>query len=154
MSKLFSPVNIGPYQLSHRVAMAPLTRMRSDPGDIPSDLMVEYYFQRASKGGLIISEATPVSIRGYGYAGAPGVYSDRQIEGWRRVTDAVHAKRVLVDEVGLPLTLNTDASRFGFSFLRLHNPPGRTGGPLIGALHDAFARFPNATFADRTPGVR
>jgi N-ethylmaleimide reductase len=92
MSKLFSPVNIGPYQLSHRVAMAPLTRMRSDPGDIPSDLMVEYYTQRASKGGLIISEATPVSIRGYGYAGAPGIYSDRQIAGWRRVTDAVHAK--------------------------------------------------------------
>jgi N-ethylmaleimide reductase len=92
MSKLFSPVNIGPYQLSHRVAMAPLTRMRSDPGDIPSDLMVEYYTQRASKGGLIISEATPVSIRGYGYAGAPGIYSDSQIAGWRRVTDAVHAK--------------------------------------------------------------
>jgi N-ethylmaleimide reductase len=92
MSKLFSPVNIGPYQLSHRVVMAPLTRMRSDPGDIPSDLMVEYYSQRTSKGGLIISEATPVSIRGYGYAGAPGIYSDRQIAGWRRVTDAVHAK--------------------------------------------------------------
>jgi N-ethylmaleimide reductase len=93
MSKLFSPVNIGPYQLSHRIVMAPLTRMRSDPGDIPSDLMVEYYTQRASKGGLIISEATPVSIRGYGYAGAPGIYSDSQIAGWRCVTDAVHAKR-------------------------------------------------------------
>jgi N-ethylmaleimide reductase len=92
MSKLFSPARIGPYQLSHRVVMAPLTRMRSDPGDIPSDLMVEYYTQRASKGGLIISEATPVSIRGYGYAGAPGIYSDSQIAGWRRVTDAVHAK--------------------------------------------------------------
>jgi N-ethylmaleimide reductase len=92
MSTLFSPVKIGPYQLSHRVVMAPLTRMRSDPGDFPSDLMVEYYSQRASKGGLIISEATPVSIRGYGYAGAPGIYSDRQIEGWRRVTDAVHTK--------------------------------------------------------------
>jgi N-ethylmaleimide reductase len=92
MSTLFSPIKIGSYQLSHRVVMAPLTRMRSDPGDIPSDLMVEYYSQRASKGGLIISEATPVSIRGYGYAGAPGIYSDRQLEGWRRVTDAVHAK--------------------------------------------------------------
>ena len=92
MSTLFSPVKIGPYQLSHRVVMAPLTRMRSDPGDIPSDLMVEYYSQRASKGGLIISEATPVSIRGYGYAGAPGIYSDGQIKGWRRVTDAVHAR--------------------------------------------------------------
>jgi N-ethylmaleimide reductase len=92
MSNLFSPVNIGPYQLSHRVVMAPLTRMRSDPGDIPSDLMIEYYSQRTSKGGFIISEATPVSIRGYGYAGAPGIYSDRQIAGWRRVTDAVHVK--------------------------------------------------------------
>jgi N-ethylmaleimide reductase len=92
MSKLFSTTEIGPYRLSHRVVMAPLTRMRSDPGDIPSDLMVEYYTQRASEGGLIISEATPVSIRGYGYAGAPGIYSDSQIAGWRRVTDAVHAK--------------------------------------------------------------
>jgi N-ethylmaleimide reductase len=92
MSMLLSPVKIGPYQLSHRVVMAPLTRMRSDPGDIPSALMVEYYTQRASDSGLIISEATPVSIRGYGYAGAPGIYSDTQIAGWRRVTDAVHAK--------------------------------------------------------------
>jgi N-ethylmaleimide reductase len=92
MSKLFTPTQVGPYRLSHRVAMAPLTRMRSDPGDIPSDLMVKYYTQRASDGGLIVSEATPVSIRGNGYAGAPGIYSDAQIAGWRRVTDAVHAK--------------------------------------------------------------
>lgn len=92
MSKLFSPMKIGPYELSHRVVMAPLTRMRSNPGDIPSDLMIEYYSQRASEGGLIIAEATPVSIRGNGYAGAPGIYSDRQIDRWRRVTDAVHAK--------------------------------------------------------------
>jgi N-ethylmaleimide reductase len=92
MSKLFTPVETGPYRLSHRVVMAPLTRMRSDPGDIPSDLMIEYYTQRASQGGLIISEATPVSTRGNGYAGAPGIYSDAQIPGWRRVTEAVHAK--------------------------------------------------------------
>ncbi len=92
MSKLFTPTQIGPYKLSHRVVMAPLTRMRSEPGDIPGDLMVQYYTQRSSEGGLIISEATPVSIRGSGYAGAPGIYSDAQIEGWERVTDAVHAK--------------------------------------------------------------
>ena len=92
MSELFTPTQVGPYELSHRVVMAPLTRMRSDPGDIPSDLMVEYYTQRASKGGLIISEATPVSTRGNGYAGAPGIYSDTQIAGWQRVTNAVHAK--------------------------------------------------------------
>jgi N-ethylmaleimide reductase len=92
MSKLFTPAQVGPYRLSHRVVMAPLTRMRSNPGDVPSDLMVEYYTQRASHGGLIVSEATPVSIRGNGYAGAPGIYSDSQIAGWRRVTDAVHAR--------------------------------------------------------------
>ena len=60
---------------------------------------------------------------------------------------------LLADEVGLPLALNTDAGRAGFSFLRLHNPPGRTGGPLIRALHDALGRFSNATFADETPGA-
>jgi N-ethylmaleimide reductase len=65
--------------------------MRSDPGDIPSELMAEYYKQRTTKGGLIISEASPVSIRGNGYAGAPGIYSDTQIAGWQRITDAVHA---------------------------------------------------------------
>lgn len=92
MSKLFSPVKVGPYTLSHRVVMAPLTRMRSDAGDKPSDLMVQYYTQRSTEGGLIIAEATPVSRQGYGYAKAPGVYSDDQIAGWKRVTDAVHAK--------------------------------------------------------------
>lgn len=92
MPKLFTPAQVGPYRLSHRVVMAPLTRMRSDPGDIPNRLMVEYYTQRASEGGLIVSEATPVSPRGNGYAGAPGIYSDTQIDGWRRITDAVHAK--------------------------------------------------------------
>jgi fumarate reductase flavoprotein subunit len=60
---------------------------------------------------------------------------------------------LIVDEVGLPLTLNTDAGRAGFSFLRLHNPPGRSGAPLVRALHEALARFPNATFADETPGA-
>jgi len=92
VSKLFSPVQVGPYKLAHRVVMAPLTRMRSDPGDIPNDMMMEYYSQRATKGGLIITEATPVSIRGYGYAKAPGIYSDKQIAGWKKITDAVHAK--------------------------------------------------------------
>ena len=92
MSQLFTPIQVGPYELSHRVVMAPLTRMRSDPGDIPSELMLKYYTQRASKGGMIVSEATPVTPRGNGYAGAPGIYSDTQIAGWQRVTNAVHSK--------------------------------------------------------------
>jgi N-ethylmaleimide reductase len=93
MTKLFTPVQVGPIVLSHRVVMAPLTRMRSEqPSDIPSDLMVEYYAQRASEGGLIISEATPVALTGRGYLGAPGIYNDAHIAGWKKITDAVHAK--------------------------------------------------------------
>src|SRR3984893_10084749 len=91
--KLFSPVQIGPISLHHRVVMAPLTRSRSQqPGDIPSDLMAEYYGQRASEGGLIISEATTISISGRGWFGAPGLYSDEQIAGWKKVIGAVHSK--------------------------------------------------------------
>jgi N-ethylmaleimide reductase len=66
--------------------------MRTEPGDVPGDLMVEYYTQRASRGGLLIAEATAVSPFGIAYAGAPGIYTDAQVAGWRRVTDAVHAK--------------------------------------------------------------
>jgi N-ethylmaleimide reductase len=81
VNKLFSAVTFGTGELGHRVVMAPLTRMRSDPGDIPNELMLRYYTQRASEGGLLITEATPVSLKGYGYAGAPGIYSDTQIAG-------------------------------------------------------------------------
>ncbi len=73
--------------------MAPLTRSRSEqPGDVPGKLMLEYYTQRASEGGLIISEATSISITGRGWFGAPGLYSDEQVAGWKHITDAVHAK--------------------------------------------------------------
>ena len=93
MTTLFTPAKLGPYTLSHRVAMAPLTRMRSDPGNLPSALMVEYYTQRASEGGLIISEATNISLTSRGWLGAPGLYSDEQVAGWKKITAAVHAKQ-------------------------------------------------------------
>jgi N-ethylmaleimide reductase len=93
MTKLFSPISVGSIPLSHRIVAAPLTRLRSDqPENVPGDLMVEYYAQRASHGGLQIAEATPVSVQGQGYLGAPGIYTDAQAAGWRRVTDAIHAK--------------------------------------------------------------
>jgi N-ethylmaleimide reductase len=93
MSKLYAPVQLGATKLDHRIVQAPLTRLRSNqPGDVPSAMMVKYYGQRASKGGLQIAEATPVSAQGRGYLGAPGIYTDAQAEGWRKVTDAVHAK--------------------------------------------------------------
>ncbi|OUL71205.1 alkene reductase [Paraburkholderia hospita] len=92
MNTLFSRTHVGPFELSHRVVLAPLTRMRTGQGNVPGDLMVEYYTQRASEGGLLISDATAVSPLGIAYVDAPGIYTDAQVKGWRRVTDAVHAK--------------------------------------------------------------
>ena len=93
LSALFSPLRIGPYQLAHRLAMAPLTRMRAEkPSLAPRPLNVEYYAQRATPGGLIIAEASPVMATGFGSPGVPGIYSEPQIEGWREVVDAVHAR--------------------------------------------------------------
>lgn len=90
---LFTPLRLGALDLDHRVIMAPLTRLRSrQPGDVPHALNAEYYGQRASKGGLIITEATDVSAQARGYPGAPGIYTPEQVEGWRAVTEAVHAK--------------------------------------------------------------
>ena len=92
MSKLMSGVTVGPYQLSHRVVLAPLTRMRAEAGARPGPLMAEYYAQRSSLGALLIGEATIAAANGNGYLGAPGLYDDHQIAGWKLVTDAVHAK--------------------------------------------------------------
>jgi N-ethylmaleimide reductase len=92
MSKLMSSARIGQFDLSHRVVLAPLTRMRAEAGAIPGQLMAEYYRQRASRGGLLFSEATIAVDGGNGYLGAPGLFDDRQIAGWKAVTDAVHAK--------------------------------------------------------------
>src|ERR1700748_1269460 len=91
LHKLFEPVKVGPYNLRHRVVMAPLTRSRANrPGNILSQLNACYYTQRAAA-ALIISEATQVSMQGQGYAWTPGIHSREQVEGWRLVTDAVHA---------------------------------------------------------------
>jgi N-ethylmaleimide reductase len=93
--KLFMPVQLGLLNLKHRVVMAPLTRSRSEqPGGIPGDMMVQYYSDRASDGGLIISEATNISLSAQGWYGAPGIYTDQQIEGWEKILKAVHAKGV------------------------------------------------------------
>ena len=92
MSKLFSSIKVGPYEFSHRVVLAPLTRMRAEAGAIPGPLMAEYYAQRTSAGAFLIAEATIAAPDGNGYLGAPGLFDDSQIAGWRLVTDAVHAK--------------------------------------------------------------
>ncbi|KXH85081.1 alkene reductase [Chryseobacterium kwangjuense] len=93
MEKLFEPLTLAGNQLKNRFVMAPMTRSRSSqPGDIPNALMAEYYSQRASA-GLIITEATQVSLQGMGYAATPGIYSEEQINGWKLVTEAVHEKK-------------------------------------------------------------
>ncbi|WP_298427258.1 alkene reductase [Rhodoblastus sp.] len=90
-SKLFQSYDLGEMRLANRIVMAPLTRNRATPGtDAPNDLTVEYYRQRASA-GLIVTEASQISRQGQGYLQTPGIYSAEQIEGWRRVTDAIHA---------------------------------------------------------------
>lgn len=91
-SSLFQPAQAGAVSLPNRVLMAPLTRSRAgQPGDVPTDLNVEYYVQRASA-GLIVTEATQISRQGQGYAWTPGIYTDAQEAGWKRVVDAVHAR--------------------------------------------------------------
>ncbi len=90
MPTLFDPARAGDLHLKNRVVMAPLTRNRA-PGAVPTPLMATYYGQRASA-GLIISEATPVSHQGQGYADVPGLYAPGQVAAWKPVTDAVHAQ--------------------------------------------------------------
>ena len=86
---LLRGVRVGPYELPNRVVMAPLTRMRAGAGNVPQPLNAEYYRQRAGA-GLIVSEATPVSPFGHGYADTPGIHTREQVEGWKLVTRAVH----------------------------------------------------------------
>jgi N-ethylmaleimide reductase len=94
---LFSPLKVGPYQLKHRVALAPLTRLRAEkPSLAPRPLNAEYYAQRATPGGLLIAEASSVMASGFGHPGVPCIYSEPQVEGWKKVVDAVHAKGAFI----------------------------------------------------------
>ncbi|MGJ7916307.1 alkene reductase [Massilia sp. LXY-6] len=115
MTTLFDPLKVGALELPNRIVMAPLTRSRAvGEGRVPNALMAEYYAQRASA-GLILSEATSVTPMGVGYADTPGIWSDAQVEGWKHVTEAVHAAggRIFlqlwhVGRISDPLFLNGD----------------------------------------------
>lgn len=89
LQNLLSPIKVGNMMLKNKVVMAPLTRSRADESDIPSDIMAEYYSQRSSA-GLIITEASQVSNQGKGYPRTPGIFTKEQIEGWKKITAAVH----------------------------------------------------------------
>ena len=95
MKKLLTPLKLGPYELKNRVVMAPLTRTRSGEGNVPREMNVTYYRQR-STAGLIITEATPVSSNGHGYAYTPGIHTEEQRDGWKPVVRAVHEQGGLI----------------------------------------------------------
>ena len=90
MTTLFQPLQFGAIRAVNRIVMAPLTRDRAGPAQVPTNMMTTYYTQRASA-GLIITEATQISAEGQGYLDTPGLYSPAQVAAWRRTTDAVHA---------------------------------------------------------------
>lgn len=91
MDSLFQPLKAGAFELRNRMVMAPLTRCRSSEGRVPNDMMAEYYAMR-SDFGMILSEATSVDPMGVGYPDTPGIWSDEQVVGWKKVTDRVKAK--------------------------------------------------------------
>ncbi len=91
-NSLFQPITLGSLSLANRIVMPPMTRSRAtQPGNEANDMMATYYAQRASA-GLIVAEGTQISPMGQGYAWTPGIYTPAQIQGWKKVTDAVHAK--------------------------------------------------------------
>jgi len=93
MKQMFTPFMLGPFQLTHRIVMPPITRMRAGRVDgVPSPLAATYYSQRATKGGLLIAEATQISQQGQGYPQTPGIYTPNQVAGWQPVTEAVHKR--------------------------------------------------------------
>jgi N-ethylmaleimide reductase len=89
MTSLFDPTHIGDIAVANRIVMAPLTRNRANANQVPSELALSYYVQRASA-GLIVAEATQISHEGQGYLDTPGIYSPEQVAAWRQITDAVH----------------------------------------------------------------
>jgi N-ethylmaleimide reductase len=91
MTQLFEAIHFGDIAAANRVVMAPLTRDRAGPKQVPTSLMVTYYAQRAGA-GLIVTEGTQISAEGQGYLDTPGIYSAEQVAAWKKVTDAVHAK--------------------------------------------------------------
>lgn len=108
---LFTPVQIGALTLKHRVVMPALSRLRAQwPDAVPSDLMREHYRQRASDGGLIITESTAIAPEARAYHAAPGIWSDEQVAAWKSITDAVHAKGgVMVVQLGHAGRATSDA---------------------------------------------
>ena len=137
MTDIFSPVQLGELSLSNRVVMAPMTRDRAGPGDVPTDIMVEYYRQRAGA-GLIVTEGTQPSAAGKGYWRTPAIHSEAQVAGWRKVADAVHGEGghivmqlMHVGRAAVQANKDVDAETIAPSAIRCPDPiPGPDGVPV------------------------
>ncbi len=143
---LFAPVRLGGIDLANRIVMAPMTRDRAGPGEVPTQAMVEYYAQRASA-GLIVTEGVQPSPAGKGYWRTPGIHSVEQVEGWRRVADAVHARggRIVMQlmhcgRVVVPANRGFEADVIAPSALPCPvQVPGPDGAPMDTAMPRALA---------------
>jgi N-ethylmaleimide reductase len=155
MPHLYEPLLVGSMPLANRVVMAPLTRDRA-PGQVPTALMAEYYAQRADPltgAGLIVSEATQICPEGQGYFDTPGIHSDAQVAGWRRVTDAVHARggRIVVQLWHVGRISHTSLQPGGVAPVSSTARPSGTKTFTAQGFEDTSA--PRALRSDEIPGV-
>ena len=145
MADIFSPVRLGDLDLANRIVMAPMTRDRAGPGDVPTPVMADYYRQRATA-GLIVTEGTQPSPAGKGYWRTPGIHSEAQLAGWRDVADAVHGAggRIVmqlmhVGRAAVQSNKDADAETVAPSAIRCPDPiPGPDGVPVETAMPRAL----------------
>lgn len=148
---LFSQYELGNIRLSNRMVMAPMTRCRAVEGNIPNPLAAKYYVQR-SQAGLIITEGSQVSPQGVGYIRTPGIYSQKQVEGWRKVTDAVHhaGSKIFLQLWHVGRVSHPD-------FLDGALPVAPSALPVEGEIHTTFGKkkieVPRALERDEIPNI-
>ncbi len=149
---LFQPYTLGTLTLANRVVMAPLTRNRAVAGSVPSPFAASYYAQRASA-GLLISEGSQISQQGQGYQDTPGIYSQAQIDGWRVVTDAVHAKggRIFLQLWHVGRVSHVDLQQDGAAPVAPSALPAQTKVFVNNGFADTSA--PRALALDELPGI-
>lgn len=151
MSDVFTPITVGSWDLPQRFVMAPLTRNRAGDGGVPSDLAVEYYAQRAGA-GLIVAEGTQPSATGQGYLNTPGIHTPEQVEGWRAVADAVHARggRIVVQLMHVGRIAHPD-NKGGLETVA---PSAiATPGQIVTAQGKVDHPVPRALETDEMPGI-
>jgi N-ethylmaleimide reductase len=156
MTTLFDPCRLGDIQLATRLVMAPLTRNRAGPGQVPTPLMAAYYAQRADPttgAGLLITEASQITQQGQGYLDTPGLFSAEQIAGWQRVTKAVHERggRIVVQMWHVGRISHTSLQPGGGAPVSSTARRARTKTYLAGGFGDVST--PRALATDEMPGI-